>query len=146
MDKVIVAVNADLHVNSTVGLLCPRFTLDDGGAYSSSKAQRWAWNHWLSYWKDVEAEKKRLNAPVIAVLNGDIADDNYHCTTQLVTRNKADIIHMVGETLRPCLDVADHVFITRGTEAHVGPNACLDELVAKDIGAEKESTGGKITE
>jgi len=42
-DTVIVAVVADTHPNSTVGLCPPEVELDDGGTYHASKAQRWLW-------------------------------------------------------------------------------------------------------
>ena len=134
----IVAVISDTHINSTVGLCVPSINLDDGGTYRASKAQRWLWNNWKSFWDDVALEKKRLKYPVVVVANGDISDDNNHGSTQLITKNKSDIIRMSYEALKPCLDIADHVFITRGTEAHVGASSSIEEIIARDIGAHGE--------
>ena len=73
-------VVSDPHINSTVGLLANKVNLDDGGQYTSSKSQRWIYNNFLSFCKDIEVEKRRLGAPTIVVFNGDIADDNNHKT------------------------------------------------------------------
>jgi hypothetical protein len=135
MKNAIVVVFSDTHINSTVGLCPPSVKLDDAGVYKSSKAQRWLWSNWLDFWKDVAAEKKRLGYPVVSVANGDIADDNAHSNTQLITSNLADIIKLAHAALQPCLSVTDHFFATRGTEAHVGASASMDELVAESMGA-----------
>lgn len=140
-DPVIVAVFSDTHVNSTVGLVIPRITLDDGGTYSASKGQRWIWSNWNSFWRDVEAEKRRLKARVVCVGNGDLADNNGHKTTQLITKNEADITRMAYESLMPAIDVADTLFITRGTEVHTGPSSSMEEKIAYDLSAEKCPTG-----
>jgi len=135
MEHALVAVVSDLHINSTVGLLCPSVKLDDGGTFKASKAQRWLWGNWRDYWKQVDDAKKRYGYPVVAVINGEVADNNYHSRTQMITRNESDIISMATKTMTPCLDVADYVFVTRGTAAHVGESASLDEIMARELGA-----------
>lgn len=132
----VVALVSDLHCNSTVALSPPIVELDDGGQYRASKAQRWIWRHWLAYWQQVA--ERRAGHRLVVVLNGELADDNYHPTTQLVTRNPADMLKLSIEVLRPVLDLVqngDAIFVTRGTEAHSGPSAHLDETIAQDIGA-----------
>lgn len=131
------AVISDPHVNSMVGLLAPRIQLDDGGHYTGSKAQKWVHNNFLSYCRDIEAEKRRLRALTTVIINGDIADDNNHKTTQIITHNMADILRMTVDTLSPLIELADHIIVCRGTEAHTGPSACMDEMFAEDVGAEK---------
>jgi len=131
----LVVVISDTHVNSTIGLMSHRVRMDDGGYYSSSKSQKWIYNNFKSFCRDVDAEKRRLRAPLILIINGDIADDNKHKTTQILTHNLADILKMTVDTLNPITELADHIVVTRGTEAHTGPSACLDELYAKDVGA-----------
>lgn len=124
-------------MNSTTALCPPRFTLDDGGDYSASRPQRWIWRQWHSYWERVaEARRNRL----IVIINGELADDNRHVTTQVVTRNPADMLRLSVAALRPMLDLApDLLYVTRGTEAHSGTSAWLDEAIAHDIGATGES-------
>ena len=132
----IVSVVSDLHCNSTVGLCPPSINLDDGGTYKASKAQMWIWRHWTGYWRDVAA--RREGHRLVVILNGELADDNYHPTTQLVTRNPADMLRLSAAALAPALSLlgdGDRVYVLRGTEAHSGPSAHLDETVAQDIGA-----------
>lgn len=134
MKNCIVAIAGDLHVNSTVALCPPRYTLDDGGTYVASKQQRFIWNHWVSYW-DAIKEYKEQGYYIYAVLNGDLVDDLAHRSTQLITKNPADIIDIGIQALEPCLSVADRIFVIRGTEAHVGSSASLEETLANEIGA-----------
>ena len=135
MAKVIVAVAGDLHVNSTTALCPPYFDLDDGGSHRASKLQLWIWNHWVDYWKEIKHLKERKRWPVVVVLNGELADDLSHRSTQLITRNPSDQLRLSIAALEPMLDVVDHLYVTRGTEAHSGLSASLDETVARDLGA-----------
>lgn len=132
--QAIVAIVSDLHVNSTVALCPPTVTLDDGGTYKASKAQRWIWRQWLDYWDNVRA--LQAGRPLYVILNGELADDLNHRSTQLVTKNPSDMMRMAVAALTPMLDLApDGIFVTRGTEAHAGPSGHLDEKIADDIGA-----------
>ena len=97
----IVAIVGDIHANSTVAVCPPRVQLDDGGEYVASQPQRWIWRQWLVYWKEIEERRAALNARLFVVLNGELADDNYHPTTQLVTRNPADILKLSLAVLEP---------------------------------------------
>ena len=141
MTKCVVALVGDLHVNSTVALCPPSVVLDDGGMYRASKAQRYIWRHWIKYWAEVgqAREEAGAGAPLFVVINGEAADDNHHATTQLVTRNPADQLKFALLALEPVcrlLRPGDKVFVTRGTEAHSGANAALDETIARELGAE----------
>jgi hypothetical protein len=132
----VVAVVSDLHINSTVALCTPQFTLDDGGTYRSSKQQRWIWSRWRALWETVA--ERRQGQRLVIVLNGELADDNYHPTTQLISRNPADMMRLSAEVLAPALSLMgenDRLYVLRGTEAHSGPGAWLDEAIAQDIGA-----------
>jgi len=132
----IVAIVSDIHANSTVAVCPPRVRLDDGGDYVASREQRWIWRHWRDYWQAVA--QRREGHRLIVILNGETVDNNYHPTTQLVTRNPADILRLGIETLQPMLDIiqdGDGIYVTRGTEAHGGQSSHLDETVANDIGA-----------
>ena len=139
MKNCIVAVAGDLHVNSTVALCPPKFNLDDGGTYVASKQQRFIWNHWIDYWNHIRELKQQGNYYIYAVLNGDIADDLNHKSTQLITKNEADIISLTVIALNPVLEVADSIIVIRGTEAHVRPSASIEEIIANEIGAVRDS-------
>ena len=138
MTTILVTVG-DLHINSTVGLLKPTVTLDDGGTYTVSKEQRTVWNNWCAFWMEVEAVAKRHKAKVWTVFNGDMVDTYVkHETVALVTRNEADVIGMAYDTIEPALDVSNKVFVTRGTAAHVKHGATMEETIAEDINAEQD--------
>jgi hypothetical protein len=117
--------------------LCPNsFTLDDGGTYQSSPSQKFIWKTWNNFWDIVWKEKKRHKKwPLYIVLNGDLGDDNYHPTTQLITKNPGDQVRLAVKALERPIDMADEIIVVRGTEAHVGPSAWIDERIGKDISA-----------
>ena len=55
----------------------------------------------------------RSGKRLVIVLNGELADNNYHPTSQLVSRNPADMLKLSAEALAPALALlgeGDHVF------------------------------------
>lgn len=137
----LLAITGDLHVNSTVALCPPTVELDDGGTYHHSKAQAWLWKKWLDYWEEAATVAKRHECEVIAILNGELADDNYHKTSQLISQNDEDQARASLKVLAPARKVWDRVIVTRGSEAHSGMNATKDEAVARAIGADTGADG-----
>lgn len=131
----LVVIVADTHINSTVGLAPPSTNLDDGGTYRASKPQLAVWSAWRTFWQIIRDKKESTGAQVTAIANGDLNDFNVHDGAELISRSRADVIKMTIDVLEPMLAVADRVFIVRGTEAHVGKKANLEEAVARDIGA-----------
>lgn len=124
----------DMHINSTVALSQRVFQRDDGDGYQASVAQRFIIKTWEDFWDAVWAQKKKHRKwPLYVILNGELADDNDHKTTQLISKNPADQLRHAAKVLERPVDMADYVFVTRGTEAHVGPNAWMDEKLAQDI-------------
>ena len=122
-------VCADSHINSTVGLCTPVVDLDDG-TYHASRSQRWLYECWIDFCKRAGEAPGRK----IAILNGDLGElDVKRRSYQLITPNKATILKMVIDTLEPLLSVVDAVYILRGTAAHTGKSAWLEEAVANDI-------------
>jgi len=113
-----------------VGLCPPTVNLDDGGTYRSSKTQRWLWSCWLDFCEKVN----RLPGRKVALLNGDIGElDTKRRSYQIVTPNKATILDMALNTLMPLLEVVNDVVVVRGTLAHVGKSAWLEEAIARDL-------------
>lgn len=142
-----VVIVGDIHANSTVAVCPPVFNLDDGGTYRASKAQRWIWRQWLALWAEAAEARERAGGQLVLILNGELADDNYHPTTQLITRNPADMLKLSAAVLAPALELlreGDRVFVLRGTEAHSGQSAHLDETVAHDIGADAADEEGNV--
>lgn len=129
-----VIVVSDLHINSTIGLLAPQVTLSDGQVVKQSREQAWIW----SCFKDFLSTKK--HGRVITVINGEIADNLHHKTTQLITNDLPSIIDMALVTLQPLVSVSEKIVVTKGTEAHSGLGSHLDEIIARELGAEKLKT------
>lgn len=129
--RAVVALTADQHINSTVGLLTGPVALDDGGTYMPSKTQIFLARNWRSFWADVESIAG--NDPIYAVFAGDLGDRGVNGSTQVVTKNETTIIGMCIGIVEPVAQIADYVFIIRGTEAHTGQSASIEEAVARDI-------------
>lgn len=132
MASSLVVVVSDEHINSTVSLLVPTVALDDGGTYHSSRSQRWLWENWLDFWQYVK--EKAAGRKVVAINNGDLGElDTKRRSNQLITPNKATILAMTLETLRPAMDVVHSWIIMRGTTAHEGKSGWLEEAIADDL-------------
>lgn len=123
---------SDTHSNSTIGLCHPSVTLDDGNEYKLNRAQRQLWEAYLDFlaWtKDLTAGYRR-----VGVLGGDMVEgDTKGRSTQLMSRNQADVLKIAQKTLEPALDLFDLTIAIRGTEAHVGASGNLEEILANDI-------------
>jgi hypothetical protein len=103
-----------------------------------SKAQRWIWRCWQDYWQYIDnLERSRL----YVVINGDVIEGLHHNTTQLVSHNESTQLDMALRVLEPVAQLADHLFIVRGTEAHTGPSAQWEERIALDLGAARDTVG-----
>jgi len=138
----LVVIVGDLHINSTVALCPPRFTLDDGGSYVASQQQQFIWRHWIKFWDEIaDVKRAHKNVDTYVIINGELADDLNHRSTQLITKNPADQLRLALAALKPLLGVVDRIFVTRGTEAHSGPSGSIDELIAADIGAIQDAYG-----
>jgi hypothetical protein len=129
---IIVSVSSDHHAGSTVGLCPNRIVLDDGDARLNSKAQRWLWRNWLFYVSKVKARAEEHDTKYIAVLDGDVIEGNHHHTAQVITQNETTQMRIAGKVLSPLLQDADQAYFLRGTPAHVGQQARLEEKVADD--------------
>lgn len=140
MVKTLVTIVSDLHVGSSTGL-CPStgMTLDDGGAYLPSDAQREVFRVWKRFFEAAKAIKARKR---FLVVNGDIIDGAHHGTVALATNNIQSQEDAAVEILKPATETYSRVFVTRGTEAHVQPSGQSDERVAAAIGAEREASTG----
>ena len=104
-------------------------TLDDGGEYRGNDTQRFLWRCWVDYWSQVEALQKQTGYPILAVFNGDVAEiDAKSRTSQVITRNKASAMGIVRSALERPIQLADWALFIRGTTAHVGKSAWMEEL------------------
>lgn len=130
-ENILLVVVSDTHINSTVSL-CPLVVnLDDGGTYHASRTQHWLWDCWLHFWR--YAKEKANGRRVIGIINGDLGElDTKRRSNQLISVNKATILSMATETLMPTMDIVDSWVFIRGTPAHEGKGAWLEEDIAKD--------------
>lgn len=128
-----VTIVSDLHVNSTVGL-CPRsVNLDDGGTYRPNKTQRWMWNYWLDCWEQTKEFVQGVDVKILLV-NGDAVDaDHKGRSSQYITKNTSTILKMAVQVLEPGLSLVDKILFIRGTPAHTGKDAEMEEILADDI-------------
>lgn len=129
---VVLAITSDHHAGSTVGLCPPRITLDDGGDYVASEAQRWVWRRWNDYIKRVKEVAKENGVGYTAIFNGDIIEGNHHKNVQVISHNETTQKRVAEAVLKPILQDADKAYFTRGTFAHVGEVAQLEEAVAQN--------------
>ena len=139
----ILAITSDWHVNSSVGLCPPQLVKDDGPIITPSKSQQWLWGRWRQFWQDAAAMSAHYKAPVTALINGDWGDLNKHSKAQLFEyENYSVIVKWMVEAAAPMREVAEAVYVVRGTEAHTGGAGWLEEEAAGKIGATKDAATG----
>jgi len=139
-------VIADTHINSKMSL-CPELvTLDDGDDYHPNSFQQQLRAGYLEQIETVKLRlcKRKSGRRLTLVLNGDIADlDAKNRTNQVISRNEADVLGMTIDTLAGVVNMANRVYVIRGTSpAHSGASGKMEELYAADIGAEKDPDRG----
>jgi len=106
--------------------------VDDGGTYKASREQRALFESWIDFVGDVKQLTEGTRR--VVVFNGDLGElDTKRRSHQLVSPNKAVILRLVIDALTPMIDIADDVIITRGTLAHIGKSAWLEEATASDL-------------
>jgi len=85
-------------------------------------------------WIDFINKCKELPGRKIVVFNGDMGElDTSRRSIQLITVNKATIQNMATDAIMPLVDIAEKVIVMRGTSAHTGKSAWLEEAIASDI-------------
>jgi len=142
-DTVLVAVVADTHINSRVGLPPGRaFNLEEGGTFRPSRPQRSLWSAWQTYWETVYQRQEELGARLAVIALGDLLDINKHDGLDPITKNRADVLRMGIEVFAPVAERANWLFILRGTEAHTGEHCELEEVLARDLGAVADEERG----
>ena len=126
----VIACVSDLHAGSTTALCPPVVHLDDGGEYRASKPQQWLWERWGAFWGQVEQARRKRDAILVQVYNGDLTEGDHHKTTQILSGNPTAQATVVNQVLTVPLGLKpDHIIGLRGTEAHVGPSAAYEERV-----------------
>lgn len=120
---------SDLHINSTAGLCTPVVSREKGD-YHAHRPQRELWESWLDFCSKAQAAPGRK----VAIINGDIGElDAKRRTYELITPNKAEILAMIPEVIEPLIKIVDQVYVMRGTPAHSGKGAWLEEAIGNDL-------------
>jgi hypothetical protein len=124
-------VLSDSHSNSTVGLAKPTIDLDDGDQVSASIPRRWLFHTFEDILKQA---KEKARGELYGLINGDVIEgDTKKRSSQIISRNPADIMKMATETWEPFFMMCRGVYVTRGTEAHVGKSAHYEEDFAMNF-------------
>jgi len=130
----------DIHINSKQALCAPEVERNlDGEKYYPNKAQVALFDAWKDAWASVK--EKAGDRPIVIGFGGEIVDiDAKKRSNQYITQSDGEenelIIEHAMVLLRPALEMASKVIIIKGTEAHVGVNGAMDEVMARQINRE----------
>lgn len=140
---VLLAVVSDTHCGSYFGLCPPSIWLDWGGQYRAlRRSQTWLWRSWQAYWQRIHEMREEHQAELWVVLNGDLVEGDHHNTGEIISRNWLHHRKIALEALEPYLRPARHLFVTKGTESHVGMSGLWDDVIAEDLGAHPDEESG----
>jgi len=140
----LLVIVADTHCNDAVGLCPTEFKRANRDVHLPSVGQRFLWRAWLDIWSTVAERKRETGAEVSVVWAGDAGDLNSHSRAEIISPVKKNVQDAMRSAAEPALEVADRSFVCRGTTAHVGELAELEEQFAADIGAEPCVDAGTI--
>lgn len=134
-------VISDLHCGCRAGL-CPdqAIPLDEGGTYMPSAPQKKMWKIWKKFWKEWVPQACR-GEPYAVLVNGDALDGVHHGAKTQISQNHADQNKVAMLILEPIADECEgRFFMNRGTEAHAGKSAEMEEMLARMLGAVKDES------
>lgn len=122
-------VLSDTHCNHTVGLCLPQVKTGDGDYSTAGVIRRWVFHQWESVLEEIEKKKR---GELWTILNGDIVEaDSKQRSGQLISRDKTEIANTAHDVLLPLMEMSKGVYVLRGTEAHTGVNASVEEEFAQ---------------
>lgn len=134
----VLAIVGDIHAGRSTALCPPIYELTGRGHTPATVAQRWLWRCWVDYWRRVQATVVEHKAALWVVLNGDLVEGVHHNTTQVVSLRVDDMMHIAVQCIEPYVRDAQQLFVTKGTESHVGADGLWDDLIADDLGAQPD--------
>ena len=133
---------ADTHIGSTIGLHPEEVYLDKGGILYPSDEQKWLLGNWKAFWSYA---KKKSRQKLWLLINGDIYENEHHGSFETWSKNPNDWNRAAQELYGSVINVADRVFITRGTLVHTGGAGNLEESFGEDIKAEQNEETGRYS-
>lgn len=102
--------------------------IGDGDSISAGTLRRWVWHTWEDILEEVDKERR---GEMWSVFNGDTVEADYkQRSAQLISRDVNKIAIMAHDVFAPVMQMSAGGFFIRGTEAHVGPNATVEESFA----------------
>jgi len=133
-DKSIVAAWADTHFGHIVSLMPPVIALTDGGSRRANRIQTWIAARWGEFWDEAEDWARREKATECwSLFFGDLYEGDHFGTKSLWSSKLPDWNRAAHSCLERPLAWADLSFWVRGTHAHAGRDADLEETWAQDI-------------
>jgi hypothetical protein len=108
----------------------PKYRTSEGQVIEANPAQRWIWEAWQQFGRDVEAQMAGKRWALL--VNGDGIEGVHHKSVQVVSPDVADHVGIAIEVLGPLASKASTVLFVRGTECHTGS---AEESIARNIGA-----------
>jgi len=141
----IIAIS-DTHCGCRSGLypcdLKKPLVLDQGAIHEPSKFQLEAWNVWKYFWS-VWVPKVTRREDYAVVVVGDALDGRHHGAVSQISQNINDQLIIAKAIFEPII-AKKHckaLYWIRGTEAHVGPSAELEEILARELNAVPDKNG-----
>lgn len=138
MQGTVIAIPADTHCGSTVGLMTREQWQGKSGYHSPTPAQRIIRRQYEECLNRVAQLRKGKD--LIIVHDGDAVDGYHHDTTQVITNDpeEQERIHIsiMLEMMKAVhFKDTDSIYYVEGTTAHVRSGAQAEERIARDISA-----------
>lgn len=131
-----IVVVSDIHAGCQVAVCPPKVQFDEGGFYKRNKLQKKLYKLWLEFWNEWVPEVTR-GEPYYIVVNGDIVDGKHHNSTTQISHNIKDQKNIAIMLMQPevAKEMCKGLYMTRGTEVHVGQSGHVEDDIAKALGA-----------
>jgi len=139
-----VVVVSDLHVGCEAALMPREGWLRDGrNRVNPSPMQEVLCDWWDAAWDWVDKETDGRHDTVV---NGDLIEGVHHKATTPWSANLNTQRACCTHILRPVRARSRRLYVTRGTEAHVGSSAECDEAIAEAVKADRPDGGGNFSQ
>jgi hypothetical protein len=127
---------SDTHCGCSFGLCPDRVMLDGGDEHINTPYQKEVYDKFNEFFDEWVPEVTK-GEDYALIINGDVIDGNHHNSTSQITHNLKDQRNIAIQVLEPIVGRkrCKKLYMTRGTEVHVGQSGCDEEDVAKYLGA-----------
>lgn len=117
--KLVLVLN-DTHCGSELGLHPEKVKLGDGRvlSYGDNAKLKFLWQSWSQMTADFF--DLAGNDPYIFVANGDLVEGFHHGNDKVVAAQMSQHVDIAQDALSPFIEMAEEIFVTRGTECHTG--------------------------